>query len=44
MAVRHGVTNAAEANIDTMAERLRIESTASNASIVMPLVGAWARP
>jgi ubiquinone/menaquinone biosynthesis C-methylase UbiE len=44
MAVRHGVTTAAEANIETMAERLRIESTASNASIVMPLVGAWVRP
>lgn len=44
MAVRHGVTNAAEANIETMAERLRSESTASNASIVMPMVGAWARP
>jgi ubiquinone/menaquinone biosynthesis C-methylase UbiE len=43
MAARHGVTTAAEADIETMAERLRRESIASNASIVLPLVGAWAR-
>ena len=44
MAIRYSVTTAAEVNIETMAERLRNEAVASKASIVIPLVGAWARP
>ena len=39
-----GVATAAEVDIDTMAERLRNEAVANNASIMLPpLVGAWTR-
>ena len=39
-----GVATAAEVDIDTMAERLRSEAVANNASIMLPpLVGAWTR-
>lgn len=40
---RVGVATAAEVEIDRVAERLRKEAVASNASILLPpLAGAWA--
>jgi 2-polyprenyl-3-methyl-5-hydroxy-6-metoxy-1,4-benzoquinol methylase len=44
MTERTGVASAAEIDIDSVAERLRREATASNACIMLPpLVGAWTR-
>jgi hypothetical protein len=44
MAERLGVATAAEAQIETMEERLQEEVLRNNAVIVLPsLVGAWAR-
>ena len=41
---RTGVTTADEVGVETLAERLRAEAVASNATLVMPaLIGAWTR-
>jgi SAM-dependent methyltransferase len=44
MAERLGIATAAEVGVDTLAERLREETVAHNACIMLPpLVGAWTR-
>ena len=42
-AERFGIVDAKEVQIDTLADRLRDEVVAANATILMPLlIGAWA--
>lgn len=44
MAERFGIATAADVDVDTVAERLRCETVAYNACIMLPpLVGAWTR-
>ena len=44
MAERLNVVNAREADVETLADRLRDEVTRANAVVILPLViGAWAR-
>jgi hypothetical protein len=44
VAERLGVVTAAEADVDTLAARLREETVGQKACIMLPpLVGAWAR-